>query len=622
MDPAIGMMYILAGHGREGRSNGDGGAAKDGEIWEPMGLGLSNDMQTLYFADCRNHKIRAIRLTSSPLEDGTISTIAGNGNMGFSGDGLAASVAQLNNPTCVQMDLNEYLWICDSGNNRIRVVSLGLEVRIPGTNEFAMNIILTAAGTGLNGLTGERGDGGPTLQAQFGGPKALAVSQAFINAEVGTLPSTVYTTEDQTHTVRGIGLDFEDYLGIVSAVVGTDIRCTSLPCNALMEATPNKAVDAQLDDPSGIATQDGLLYVSDTRNHRILLVPRIEYVSMGCWRENTEQPWIPVIEPDPEVPDPFDPGFLNGLPEVRADAVRKCALATLKLGYKVFAIRRMGACATGPDAYIQYMNEGQSTSCANGLGGARDNSVYRFAREGGMVEMDGLAYILAGRQSNPDYTGDEGTAWMAELNTPTGLTVNPSTKDLWIVDSGNQVIRQIFYQVGPNKGDQVRCTNGQACQLSLSGNGMQPNSKVGVMPLSMNCGEPGIFFSEGFEFNPATEVSSPSFTLKSYELGIPFVQFAGSYRLCYCADGAVIFGKTTACGNPEEFIQEAGILDLSGPDASVQVFARAGVAFEIPLYGLLLSQHDRIRVVAESQQCGLPGAEKNCCRRNEQLYEA
>lgn len=606
---ATGLIYGLSGQGRDGFANGDGGAALNAELWGPRGLGLSPDMGTLYVADARNHRVRSIRLSVDAdglLGSGKIITVAGNGFMGFSGDGGPASDAQLNMPSCAQVDLNDMLWICDFNNNRVRVVSLGKEVRIPGTNEFAKNIILTAAGTGLTGITGDRGDGGPSVQAQVGGPLALAISAGYVGPEDGVLPASVYIAEDKTHTVRTIGLDLRSYLGVISALAGTDDRCLQLPCDALTEAVPNEAVMAELDAPAGIATQDGLVYISDTRNNRILLTQRLEYMSIGCWRENTESPWIPSIEPD-------DGGasdeFLNGPPEQRKDAIRKCAYAALSRGFSVFAVRRMGACATGREAHVQYKNEGASTSCSNGLGGARDNSVYKFTREGGMVQMAGLIYKLSGREGRAGFTGDTGTAWVSELDGPTGIAVNPDNKDIWISDTGNQRLRMIFNMIGPMMGHSVRCTNGMECLVDLTGNGLQPNNYLAVMPIELECGSPGMDFSEGFERNPVTEIPSPSFTEKTYSFGIPSMKLASSYRLCFCIKDSVLFGKTIACVQPEDFVQDAGVVHISGPDSSIPLVARAGVPFDLPIYGLLLSQFDRIRIVDDTQVCGLPGAE-------------
>ncbi|CAE7658815.1 unnamed protein product, partial [Symbiodinium pilosum] len=92
-------------------------------------------------------------------------------------------------------------------------------------------------------------------------------------------------------------------------------------------------------------------------------------------------------------------------------------------------------------------HQGSSTSCDQGKGGARDNSVYRFARQGMMTQLQGLVYVMAGRESQAGFGGDQGSAWITQLNRPSGLGVNPMTKDVYVADSGNNRIRLIFSQI-------------------------------------------------------------------------------------------------------------------------------------------------------------------------------
>jgi hypothetical protein len=167
IDISTGSMSTLCGLGYPD-FHGDGGPAKLSGLVLPLGLGLSVDETILYVADSMAHKIRQIDLTQKPLESGHITTVAGNGFSGNEGDGLPATQAQLNAPTCAHEDSNRMLYICDTGNFKIRVVSLDIPVLIPGTADFAAGIILTAAGNGLNGMTGERGDGRLSTLSQVG----------------------------------------------------------------------------------------------------------------------------------------------------------------------------------------------------------------------------------------------------------------------------------------------------------------------------------------------------------------------------------------------------------------------------------------------------------------------
>lgn len=597
-----GKIYTLAGKFFAGM-RGDYQPAYNAELWSPSGLALDKDQRFLYIADAGSHRVRRIDLAQTPLNAGIIETVAGNGFKGRAEEGQLATQAELDTPTGVAVDLNQMLWICDSGNNVLRVVSMEIPVRIPSTNEFRRNIILTAAG-GATGST-TKGDGGVAWLARMQAPSGVAVSSAFISNEDGTLPVNVYISEAGGQQVRTMSLEYQSYLGVINTLVGRGQRG-----NYTKEASPLEAQMAEMNEPSGVATDEGLVYISDSANHRLLMVPALEYVSVGCWRENIESPWIPSIEGQSL---PYGINYLTGIPENRPDAITACAMATLRLGYEVFAIRQMGVCATSPDAHLYFRFEGSSTSCSEGKGGARDNSVYRFARQGMMTQQQGLVYIIAGRESRAGFSGDQGTAWVTELNRPHGLGVHPITKDLYVADSGNHRLRLIFRQVGPNPAHSGKCTNGFPCEVEITGNGLQPQNQLAIMPLSQECGQSDVIFQVGVGRNPTLEVPSPSFTRKTYNFGPPFVSRTGHYRLCFCVKDAVVFGQITPCTAPEFFIHDAGSVLIVGPDSRTDdaevVEGMPGRPFSLAIFGTELSIFDRVRLVNNSQPCGVPGAE-------------
>ncbi|CAE7199415.1 Nhlrc2 [Symbiodinium natans] len=603
LDIEQGRIYTLAGQFFPG-TRGDYGSAFNAQLSTPLGLALDKDHTFLYIADYGSDRVRRIELTRNPLNRGIIETIAGNGFRGFSGDGGPAREAQLNGPTGIAVDLHQMLWICDSGNNVLRVVSMEIPVRIPGTNEFQANVILTAAG-GSAGQSQGKGDGGVAWLARMQGPSGVAVSSAFVSNEDGTLPVNVYISESMGHQVRSMSLEFESYLGVINTLVGSGQRGDNIK-----EAAPLEAQNAELNEPSGVATDAGVVYLSDSANHRLLMMPALEYVSMGCWRENIESPWIPSIEGQPL---PYGIDYLQGIPENRPAAITACALATLRLGYEVFAIRQMGVCATSKDAHLYFRFEGSSTSCDQGKGGARDNSVYRFARQGMMTQQQGLVYVLAGREGNAGFGGDQGSAWITQLSRPNGLGVNPVTKDIYVADSGNNRIRLIFNQMGPAGHHAGKCTNGLSCKVEIMGNGLLPGNKLAVIPMEQSCGQAGVMFQLGLATNPTVEIPSPSFTRKTYDFGPPSVSRTGTYRLCFCVKDAVVFGQITPCGAAEFFIHDAGTVRIVGPDSRVDdaevVEGMPGRPFALAIFGHELSLFDRVRLVKDSQPCGVPGAE-------------
>lgn len=131
---------------------GDGGPAASAYLSLPSGVALDAS-GNLFIADTGDYRIRKVSAT------GTITTVAGSGNYGFSGDGGPATLASLASPRAVAVDGSGNLFIVDSDNGRIRKVSTG-------------GIITTVAG---NGVAGYSGDGGPATAAALNGPSGVAV---------------------------------------------------------------------------------------------------------------------------------------------------------------------------------------------------------------------------------------------------------------------------------------------------------------------------------------------------------------------------------------------------------------------------------------------------------------
>ena len=139
-----GIITTVAGTGTAGYS-GDGGQATSAQLNNPLGVAV--DAQgSLYIADYANHRVRKV-------SGGIITTVAGTGTAGYSGDGGQATSAQLNFPVGVAVDAQGSLYIADSDNYRVRKVSGG--------------IITTVAGTGTAGYSG---DGGQATSAQLNVP--------------------------------------------------------------------------------------------------------------------------------------------------------------------------------------------------------------------------------------------------------------------------------------------------------------------------------------------------------------------------------------------------------------------------------------------------------------------
>jgi DNA-binding beta-propeller fold protein YncE len=151
---ADGLLTTLAGTGGLGFS-GDGGLAREATLRRPTGLAIAGG--SLYVADSDNHRVRAIELSTSIIE-----TVAGSGVPGFDGDGGLAKDAALDNPRALAVtDEDHFLFIADVNNDRVRLVNL------------ATGTISTFAGTGDDRFSGELLAAGET---SLSAPHGLATS--------------------------------------------------------------------------------------------------------------------------------------------------------------------------------------------------------------------------------------------------------------------------------------------------------------------------------------------------------------------------------------------------------------------------------------------------------------
>ncbi|MBA3489226.1 MAG: hypothetical protein H0T78_06720 [Longispora sp.] len=218
-----GIITTIAGDGN-GVFAGDGGPATNARLNSPHGVAVETT-GTIYIADTLNHRIRKIDTA------GIITTIAGNGNGGFAGDGGPATNAQLNSPHEVAVDTTGTIYIADAFNNRIRKIDTA-------------GIITTIAGNG-NGVFG--GDGGPATNAQLHTPLGVAVDTA----------ANLYVADFGNHRIRKI-----DAAGVITTHAGDGARGFA--------GDGGRAVNAQLRFPRAVVvTTAGLLYVADSGNHRI-----------------------------------------------------------------------------------------------------------------------------------------------------------------------------------------------------------------------------------------------------------------------------------------------------------------------------------------------------------------
>ena len=273
----------IAGNGRTGHE-GDGGPATNASLNLPHEIQF-DALGNLYIAERDNHVIRKVHGKTR-----MISTLAGTGTAGFSGDGGLASEAQLRQPHSIALDPIGGLLICDVGNHRVRRVDLatGSIETLAGTGERLATLdgaplkatplngprtlafcdgefylalregnaiyrfapkagtIHHVAGTGAQGYSGDQG---PALEARFAGPKGLACGRGIL-----------YVADTENHVIRRI----DRASGTVTTVLGTGEHGDG------PEPDPRRCA---LTRPHGVLVdRAGRLYVADSEAHRIRVV--------------------------------------------------------------------------------------------------------------------------------------------------------------------------------------------------------------------------------------------------------------------------------------------------------------------------------------------------------------
>ncbi len=249
-------ISTFAGNGLSGYS-GDGASAISAQLNDPEGV-ASDASGNVYIADSGNSVIRKV------LVDGTITTIAGNGSLGYLGDGGPATSAELNYPESVMVGTGGTVYICDSDNNRVREIS-------------TLGVITTIAG---NGSGNYGGDGGAPLAALLATPGDVAV------AANGTL----YIADAGNNRIRQVVPG-----GVITTLAGTGSYGYS--------GDNGQATAAQLNYPSGVAVNAAVTYLSP-----ILITPwsarSPPQASLPPWPE-LEPSGIPgTAAPRPKQPSP------------------------------------------------------------------------------------------------------------------------------------------------------------------------------------------------------------------------------------------------------------------------------------------------------------------------------
>ncbi len=278
-----GKIETFAGNGVRGRK-GDGGPADEASLNMPYELAWDR-AGNLFIVELANHAVRRVDAKTR-----IITTIAGSGKQGFSGDGGPATEAQFNQPHSLAFDPAGDLYVCDIMNHRVRKIDIktGIISTWSGTGEAntapdgspisgsplhgpralafgsdgkcylalregnalllldpKANTIKRVAGTGKSGFTG---NGGPALEARLAGPKAVA-----LDAE-----GNVYLADTESHSIRYLDVK----KGTIEVLVGNGKKGDG--------PDGKDPLNCQLARPHGVfVDQDGSIFIGDSETHRV-----------------------------------------------------------------------------------------------------------------------------------------------------------------------------------------------------------------------------------------------------------------------------------------------------------------------------------------------------------------
>lgn len=228
VDRQTGLISTVAGTGEEGFS-GDGGPAVEARLSQPHSIQLGPSGD-LFICDIGNHRIRRVG-----REDGRILTFAGTGEQGRTSDGASVAGTPLNGPRALDFDAEGNLWLALREGNAVYRI------------DMTARSIHHVAGTGEPGFTGH---GQPALQATLSGPKGLSVGP----------DGNIYLADTESHSIRMV----DRARGTLELVAGT---------GEPGDGPEGDPLNCRMGRPHGVFVEsDGSVFVGDTNAHRVRVV--------------------------------------------------------------------------------------------------------------------------------------------------------------------------------------------------------------------------------------------------------------------------------------------------------------------------------------------------------------
>jgi trimeric autotransporter adhesin len=409
-----GIITTIAGNGISGYS-GDGGPAKSAMVSFPTGLTIDSDGD-IYFSDSGNQRVRKIDKL------GKISTIAGDGTAGFSGDGGPATSAELSEPWGLTFDPTGNLYIGDVNNERVRIVNTA-------------GIINTFAG---NGKAGFSGDGGKAVKAKLNFPYGLMADSS----------GNLYVADLDNYRVRVVNAK-----GKINTFAGNG--------NAACNGDGGSAKDAAIGEPTGLAISGGSLLIATELCSTIRAVDRTSNIietiagSNGGYDGDGHTALSSEFAgPSDVLLDPSDDVVIvdRGNGRVRTVNSNTQIVNTIAGGYT-----GDGGKGTASNLNFPY---GIGFDSKNNLyiADSTNNRVRELAASGTITTLAGTGVT--------GYTGDGGPGSSATLDYPYAVAADPSG-NVFIADQFGFVLREVSTGGTITTLSQGVCYGGNApfCQL-------------------------------------------------------------------------------------------------------------------------------------------------------------